>query len=737
MSAQTVDPAPHVSAFAPLKRRAFRWLWLGVLVSGIGVWAQTVGAQWLVVDDPNAPTILALVQTANALPMMLLALPAGVVSDAFDRRWLLLGVQVHLFVVAIALAVLTALDLMPPALLLAFTFALGAGLAVQIPTWQPLITELVPRAEIPAAARLDMVSVNVSRAIGPAIAGWIIATWGVPQAFVFNALCFVVLAAVVLAWRRPSPAADRPRERFGPAMRAGARYVRHDPGVRVIVARLALFVAPACALWALLPLIASRQLGLAANGYGLLFAALGVGAVVGALGLGQVRRHLSSNTVLAASALVYAVAFALLMVVPGLLPAIPLLVVAGFGWTAIASTLVSELQLMLPSWVRARSLAVYMMVFTGCQAVFAPVWGAVTQVAGLTTAVLVSALLVAVGTVAARALPVPEGADVDRTPKVYWSHDSLGFDPEPNEGVVQVVVEFDVPPEHQEEWLEAMRAMRASRLRSGAFRWELYRIAERPDHFVELFAVASWEEHQHQHDTRLTAEDQAIEARALGFSITPPVALHLLPPTLSAPPPASLAAAVETSVSGPTTGSMVVVSDRSPLRTERLLLRDFTPDDVDFVHEVHTHPGIARFIPEQVSSDLAQARRQTDRFRSLVDDPLFGYWCVTLHDGTPVALVMLKPIPASAGVEDPRDIEIGWRQHPDHDGHGYATEAAAEILRHAFRNGVRRVVAVTDPANEASQAVCRRLGMRPHGMTRQYYDTECALYVIEAPTPSV
>lgn len=528
--ARPENSAADTSALAPLRRRAFRWLWFGVLVSGVGVWAQTVGAQWLVVDHPNAATILALVQTANALPMMLLALPAGVISDAFDRRWLLFGVQIHLVLVALALAVLTWLDLMPPTLLLAFTFAFGAGMAVMIPTWQPLITELVPREQIPAAARLDMVSVNVSRAIGPAIAGWIIARWGVPVSFLVNAGCFVLLALIVLAWGRPSPVMEGSRERFGPALRAGARYVRHDPSVRVIVVRLALFVAPACALWALLPLIASRQLGLAAGGYGLLFAALGVGAVAGALGLGHVRRYLSSNGVLTLAALVYAAAFALVMAAPGLLFAVPLLVLAGFGWTAIASTLVAELQLTLPSWVRARALAVYMMVFTGCQALFAPLWGLLTQGFGLMAAVLTSAALVVAGAVLGRRLPVSDSGDVDRSPRVYWSHERLGFDPEPDAGVVQVLVEFQVPPQREVEWLEAMREMRSSRLRSGAFRWELYRVAERPGHFVELFAVASWEEHQRQHDARLTAQDQAIEDRALGFSISPPVAVHLLPP---------------------------------------------------------------------------------------------------------------------------------------------------------------------------------------------------------------
>ena len=166
-----------VSPWAPFRHRAFFWLWLGVVVSSVGSWAQTVGAQWLFVNDANAATIITLIQTASTLPMMLLALPAGVLSDAFDRRWLLFGVQIYFIVVAVLLAVLTAAGLMPPALLLAFTLAIGAGQAMQSPTWQALITELVPRNELAAATRLDMVSVNVARAAGPALAGLVIARW--------------------------------------------------------------------------------------------------------------------------------------------------------------------------------------------------------------------------------------------------------------------------------------------------------------------------------------------------------------------------------------------------------------------------------------------------------------------------------------------------------------------------------------------------------------------------------
>src|SRR6478609_8941369 len=267
------------SPFAPFRHRVFFWLWLGVVISSVGTWGQTVGAQWLFVNDPNAATIVPLVQTASTLPMMVLALPAGVLADAFDRRLMMLAVQTYVVVVAVLLAVLTALNLMPPALLLAFTFAVGAGQAMLQPPWQALITELVPRSEFAAATRLDMVSVNVSRAAGPAIAGVVIAFWGVPPVFALNAAATTFLIAVLLLWRRPATVRND-RERFLPALRAGGRYVRHEPVIRTMLMRFVTFVFPAGAVWALLPLIASRQLSAGAGGYGLLFSARGGGRAV-------------------------------------------------------------------------------------------------------------------------------------------------------------------------------------------------------------------------------------------------------------------------------------------------------------------------------------------------------------------------------------------------------------------------------------------------------------------------
>jgi MFS family permease len=517
-----------VSALAPFRHRAFFWLWLGVVVASVGTWAQTVGAQWLFVDDPNAATIVTLVQTASTLPMMLLALPAGVLADAFDRRWLLFGVQVYFVVAAVLLAILTAAGMMPPALLLVFTFAIGAGQALLSPTWQSLITELVPREELAAATRLDMVSVNVARAAGPALAGVVIAQWGVPPVFALTAVAAGVLAVILLAWRRPRATAGE-REPFVPALVAGGRYVRNDPVVRHILVRLSAFIAPGCAVWALLPLIASQQLGLDANGYGLLFAALGAGAVVAALSLGAVKQHLSSNAVVGLAAIGFGVAFAALVLVPNLWLALPLLLVCGFAWTATVSTVISELQLFLPSWVRARAIAVYLMVFLGSQALASPVWGLLTQYAGLRTAVLAAAALVLVSAAGGLVWQVPDHQHLDRTPADYWGPAAITLDPDPATGPVVVVVEYDVADDQEEPFLAAMEQLRLSRLRSGASRWDLYRVGETPEVFVEEFQIPTWREHLRQHEGRLTVEDQEIENAAFSHVLGTPRHRHYLP----------------------------------------------------------------------------------------------------------------------------------------------------------------------------------------------------------------
>jgi MFS family permease len=526
----SVAAAPDSSAWAPLGQRAFRWLWIGLLFSWIGTWMQVVGAQWLLVDAPNAATLVSLVQVAATLPVMLLALPGGVLADSFDRRWLLLTVQIYFFVVAILLAVLTFAGKMPPALLLALTFAFAIGAAVQLPTWQATIPELVARTQLRAAARLDMVGVNVARSAGPALAGLVIARFGVPWVFALNALSVLFFAIALLFWRRPPAGSEVRRERFVPALRAGGRYVWHEQVVRRILSRVMLFITPGVALWALLPLIASQRLGLGAAGYGVLFGALGVGAIVAAVVLGRVRTRLSTNGLLGAAGIFYAAALAVIVLVPNFPTALVTLVFAGLSWTAVISTLIAELQLFLPVWVRARGIAVYMVIFTGSMTVGALVWGLVAEGVGLLVTFLGAAGVMVAGVVAGVVWKVPETGHLDREPAVYWPEPQVAFIPELDTGPVLVTVEYTVAPEREAAFLEAMNHLRQSRRRTGATRWELYRDADQPNRFIELFSVPSWEEHLRQHEGRLTAADQEVEEAALAFSDPAARAEHLLPP---------------------------------------------------------------------------------------------------------------------------------------------------------------------------------------------------------------
>jgi MFS family permease len=500
-----------------------------MFISYIGAWMQTVGAQWLLVDAPNAAALVSLVQAAMTLPVMLLALPGGVLADSFDRRWLLLTVQAYFFVDGVLLTVLTALGLMPPALLLALIFAFAIGAAVQLPTWQATIAELVPRSQLRAATRLEMVGVNVARAVGPALAGLVIAGFGVPVVFALTALSVVFLTVALLRWRPPDGSEAR-RERFVPALRAGGRYVWHEPVVRRILLRVVLFIPAGVALWALLPLIANQLLGLGPAGYGALFGALGTGAIIAALVLGRVRDRLSTNGLLTAAGVLFAAALALIVLIPNFWAALAILVFAGLAWTAVISTLNAELQLFLPVWVRARGLAIYMVTFTGSMSVGALVWGVVAEVAGLQVTFFAAAVLMLAGVVAGIFRRLPETGHLDPELAVYWPEARLAFDPELDSGPVLVTVEYTVSPEREADFLGAMDHLRQSRRRTGATRWELYRDGDRPNRFIEQFSVPSWEEHLRQHAGRLTASDQEVEETALAFSDPPARAEHLFPP---------------------------------------------------------------------------------------------------------------------------------------------------------------------------------------------------------------
>ena len=531
MRAATKDSpaAGEVSPWSPLRDRVFRGLWIAVLASNAGTWMQTVGAQWLVVREPNAATWVSAVQALTTLPVLLLALPAGTLADTFDRRRLLLGVQICLFMVGAGLAALTALDRMSPALLLVFTFALGVGQALTLPTWQAVIPEIVPRDELPAASALGAVNTNLARSAGPAVAGLLVAQVGPAAVFGLNALSFAVFAVALLRWRRPPVTGGRHAERFGPALRAGERFVRYSKVVRRILLRVILFVLPGSVVWGLLPLVAERELGLGTSGYGALLAALGVGAVVGALLMPRIREWLTPNQLIVLAGLGYGAALVVVALVPSPAVVAASLVVAGLAWMTLVSRMNAAMQLVLPNWVRARGFAVYQVVFAGCQALGALAWGQVTQLSGLRTAYLVAAGLMLAGTVSVRWLGLHEQDETERSPVGNWAEPHLMLQPHLDEGPVLITASYRVPDANRAAFVAAMQPVRQARLRTGATRWGLFRDGADAGRFVEVYQVPTWDEYLRQHETRRTGNDEQDEQEAVALAEGPAIVTRLLP----------------------------------------------------------------------------------------------------------------------------------------------------------------------------------------------------------------
>jgi MFS family permease len=528
-AAATPRPTVNASAWAPLRKPLFRALWIASLTSNIGTWMHEAGAAWLITSLTSSPIMIALMQTATSLPIFLLGLPAGALADVIDRRRMLLLTQTWMLVVAALLGLMTLFDLTTPWLLLAFTVALGAGAAMNAPAWQATVPELVPRADLPAAVTMTGMGLNLARAVGPALGGAIIAAAGPSAVFLLNAISFLSVLAVLYRWRRTPQASPAPKEPVLSAIRAGIRYARYAPALRAVLVRTGLFVLFASVLWALLPVLARHEMNLDSLGYGILFGGLGSGAVAGAVVLPRMRRLLSTDVLVAGATVLFALVVAASAVVRHFAALFVVMVVGGVAWITLMASFNLATQTAVPSWVRARALALYLLVFQGCMAVGSVFWGTVTQHAGIAVALwsAAGAMVVGLGIMARYRLDTGEGLDL--RPSAHWPEPSLLVEPDPDDGPVLVMVEYHIDPGHAQAFKLAMEAVRQQRLRDGAFRSGLYSDPAQPSRYLETFVVESWAEHLRLHD-RATVSDRLAEERARAFHIgaEPPVISHYI-----------------------------------------------------------------------------------------------------------------------------------------------------------------------------------------------------------------
>jgi MFS family permease len=516
-SVETARLGDAASPWSPLRNGLFRGLWIATIVSNVGTWMQDVGAGWLMTSLSSSPSLVALVEAADSIPVMLLAMPAGALADIIDRRRLLIGVQTDLMLVAGTLAVFTLLDLMTPWMLLGFIFALGVGTAMVMPAWSAIVPDLVRPDELQSAIALNSIAVNVSRAIGPAIAGVLVAAVGAWLVFLLNALSYIGIIAVLVRWRREHRKSTLPAERFMSAIRIGARFVTHTPALQVVLIRGAAFFVFASATWSLFPLIVRRELGRGPETYGLLLTCIGVGAVGGALVLPRLRAKFSRDVLVALASVLYALAaLALAHVQSVSLLAIAMLA-TGVAWISILSALQVSAQLTLPPWVRARGLAAFVVVFMAGMALGSILWGQVATVVGIPATLTAAAAGMAVAIAVTWRFKLGEHQVLDFTPTMDWPLPILAESPEPDVPVM-VTIEYRIRSDRRAEFVAAMQAVRQMRRRNGAYFWQLVHDSEDPTLYFECFMAESWVEHLRQHE-RASVADRHILDRAKAFLV--------------------------------------------------------------------------------------------------------------------------------------------------------------------------------------------------------------------------
>lgn len=531
-SGEAVATPVASSAWAPFGYSAFSLLWTATLISNIGTWMHDVGAGWLMMTLNSSPAVVSLVQAATTLPVFLFALYAGTLADRLDKRKMLITVNVILLVLISILTVLVYFELATPLILILFTLAIGTGTAFMAPAWQAIVPALVPREALQPAIALNSMGINISRAIGPALAGVLIASVSLSAPFAVNAVSHVVIIAALMLWRYDAQQARTAQPVFN-AMLTGIRHVAYNYPLKATLARAFAFFVFASAYWALLPLVVQGIEGGDARLYGMLLTLIGTGAVIGALTLPKFRARLDASAMAAAGSIGTAIAMAVLATasVPVLTYVAALL--GGFSWIAVLTTLNVSAQTALPNWVRARGLAINLMVFFGSMAFGSAIWGQVATATSTSTALLIAAGGLVLGIMITRRFKLGQGETLDLTPSMHWPAPDVALpkDDLHDRGPVMVEVEYRIEPKDEAAFLAAIRDWSHERWRDGAFEWRVFQSAEDPELWVEAFMISSWSEHMAQHD-RVSQQDKTVQntVRAFDTRTGGPVVRHLIAP---------------------------------------------------------------------------------------------------------------------------------------------------------------------------------------------------------------
>ena len=508
------------SIAAPLRHSLFRRIWLASLVSNLGILIQGVGAAWAMTQMTSSADKVALVQTALMLPIMLIAMPAGAIADMHDRRIVALVSLAIALAGATALTVLAWLNLVTPNVLLALCFVVGSGMALFGPAWQASVSEQVPAETLPAAVALNGISYNIARSFGPAIGGIVVATAGAVAAFAVNAALYLPLMIVLFLWNRAHEPSRLPRERLNRAIVSGVRYISNSPSIRIVLIRTLVTGLIGGSVSALMPLVARDLLHGGAQTYGIMLGAFGMGAVIGALNIAEVRRRMSGEAAVRACAISMAFAIAAVAISKQPVLTAAALVLAGGVWMLAVALFNIGVQLSAPRWVAGRSLAAFQASIAGGIALGSWGWGHLTDVAGVETALLVSAGLMLLSPLLGLWLRMPPIGARNEAASEVLADPEVRLSLTGRSGPLVVEIEYRVAQDSARLFHNVMQEVQLSRQRNGAYGWSIARDIADPELWTERYHCPTWLDYLRQRN-RATQSERALHQRAIDFHIGP------------------------------------------------------------------------------------------------------------------------------------------------------------------------------------------------------------------------
>jgi MFS family permease len=501
------------STWAALANPVFRKLWIAAVISGTCVAAHDTAATWMMNTLTPSPFLISLLSTVASLPFFLFTLPAGALTDMVDRKKLLCLVNLWLAASAAGLAILGWLHLLNTYVILAFVFLIGIGFALNAPAWTSSVSDVVSNAELPSAASLGSLQLNISGIMGPALGGLLVAWIGPNPVFALNAACFVVVILAVLQWKRGAGQSRIGLESFFVSFATAIRYVRYAPGLQIVLARNVLFALFISVIPALMPVVGLKALHLNPSQLGLLFTSMGGGSVVGAAFIiPRLRARYSPNTLIIFANLLVVLVYVLMAVVRQKELFLVVAALAGIGWTFSASELWVAAQRAMPTWARGRMNATVIMVSQGALAIGGVIWGSAVAMTGITYTLLGAATLFLISLALACPLSINfiGTLNLDPAPVTTFSH-KLIYAPQPRDGPVLISVEFQVDCAEGREFIKIMREVRLIYLRNGAYSWRLHEDLTCPNTFRLEVIVPSWNEHLLQKERITKTEKDVLE----------------------------------------------------------------------------------------------------------------------------------------------------------------------------------------------------------------------------------